>query len=692
MTVTDRHPHVSAFPDELVVAAPQAVHLDTPRRHPMEWLSRHTTVRGLGGFGAIVGGLILFVPLIDGGTTQLPVLILRLVLLTSGVVWLLGRMKVGEFCLPQTRLDVCVALFAGWAIVSLFWSPYKNASLQWVLTILSYVALFVMVAQGLRSRTQIQTLVLVVTAMGICEGIWGATQYVLMGEARARGTFFNPNFFAAYEAAVFLLSVGILLSNRGGYPVILRRWLCIAGAVSLAAVVMAQSRGASAALAGALLWLGVFRYGKKALAIVSLCLLTVLVVPNPLQHRIFHAGAQDPYAYMRLDIWKSAFLRLFDQPLGIGVGMFKQGSFQNRFPIEGEIVRYRKRPESAHNEYLQIGVELGVVGLGLLLCGLGLWTTEIRYLLREPADALDQGLLMGMTASALVLLLHAAVDSSFHEPALVVLLLVIGGVIHNLFMQARPDRVMWRRIVFSYHPMRAACVIAVAVLVAAVCAQSAAAWYAHEEGKHRAAQENLEGALSWYVLASEIDPGTTGYHDSIARTAMELYRESGSSNWLIKAAEEETVARNLNPADGRFAFRAGTLYRLMASQTVTKAQRADLLDKAADAYGEAIRLDPHSPFGYFELAQLRTAEGRVDEAISLLTAAKAYEPNFLPGRALLAELSLKAGIPGNYAGEMANITAIRSQYEYQLRDDIERQFMDVDLYPLGRAIALGATP
>jgi O-antigen ligase len=112
--------------------------------------------------------------------------------------------------------------------------------------------------------------------------------------------------------------------------------------------------------------------------------------------------------------------------------MFKQGSFLDRFPIDGEIVRYRKRPESAHSEYLQIGVELGVVGLGLLLCGLGLWTAEIRQLLREPADAIDRGLLMGVTASALVLLLHAAVDSSFHEPALVVLLVLLGGVIHNL--------------------------------------------------------------------------------------------------------------------------------------------------------------------------------------------------------------------------------------------------------------------
>jgi O-antigen ligase len=690
--VTDRHHQVSAFPDELVVAAPQPARLLTHGRHAMERLRRHSSDGRLGGFGALIGGLILFVPLIEGGTTQLPVLILRLALLTGGVVWLLGRMKVGEFFLSQTPLDVCVAVFTCWAIVSSFWAPYKNASLQWVLTILSYVALFVMVSQGLRSRAQIRTLVLVVTAMGICEGIWGTAQCILMGETRARGTFFNPNFFAAYEAAVFLLSLGILLFNRGAHTAIMRRWLCVGAAVTLAAVVMAQSRGASAALAGASLCLGFFRFGKKALVIVSLFLLALLVVPNPLQHRIFHAGAQDPYAYTRLDIWKSALLRVSDQPLGIGVGMFKQGSFQDRFPIDGEIVRYRKRPESAHNEYLQIGVELGVVGLGLLLCGLGLWATEIRYLLREPAAAIDGGLLMGMSASALVLLLHAAVDSSFHEPALVVLLVLLGGIIHHLYTQARPDRVLWRRVVFAYHPLRAAGVLAGALLVAAVCAQSAAAWYAHEEGKHRAAHDNLEAALSWYVLASEIDPGTTGYHDSIARTATQLYRESSASHWLIKAAEEEAVARKLNPADGRFAFRAGTLYRLMASQTLAGAQRADLLDKAAEAYGDAIRLDPYSPFGYFELAQLRVADGRVDEAISLLTTAKAYEPNFLPARALLAELSLKAGVPGDYAGEMANITAIHSQYASQVRDDLERQFMDVDLYPLGRAMALEARP
>ncbi len=196
--------------------------------------------------------------------------------------------------------------------------------------------------------------------------------------------------------------------------------------------------------------------------------------------------------------------------------------------------------------------------------------------------------------------------------------------------------------------------------------------------------------MSWYVRAAAIDPGTTGYHDSIARTALELFAESGNSDWLIRAAEEEAMARSLNQADGRFAFRLGTVYRLMAGQPVSKARREELLEKASGAFADAIRLDPYSPLSYYELAQLHVGDGRIEDAISLLTIAKGYEPNFLPGRALLAELSLKAGKPGDYQREYAAIKAVRLMYAGREFTETERRFLDVDLYPLGRALAMGA--
>ena len=686
--MSDHPSEFTAFRNDLPVVSDPPVRLGAPLGRCAEWLKCQSVVWGISGFGATLGGLLVFSPLIDGGTTQLPVLIIRMVLLVSGVIWLLGRLKRGELFLPETRVEACVALFAGWAILSLGWSPYKNASVQWVLSILSYAALFSMVTHGIRSQVQIQTLLFVVSGIGMFEGLWGITQYLCLDETRAHGTFFNPNFFAAYQAAVLLLTLGLLLFPKlEALPPFSKRWLWCTAAVSLTAFVTAQSRGATLALLGALSFLAFCRYGKKALVILAVCVLAGLLVPNPLQHRIAHV-AEDPYAYTRLDIWKSSVVRLLEHPLGIGVGMYKQGSFQDRFPIEGDIIRYRKRPESAHNEYLQIGVELGVVGLALLFCGAGLWTAEVGQLLRKPVEEFDRGLLMGVTAAALVLLLHAAVDSSFHEPALVILLLLMGGLIHNLYIRSRPESVIWRRIGFSYHPLRAASVLAGAAIIAAICAQSAVAWYAHDEGKHHAAQDDLEGALGWYVYAADIDPGTTGYHDSIARTAMQLYSESGKSEWLVTAAEEEAVAKKLNPLDGRFAFRLGTIYRLIAAQTLTSAQRAELLSKASEAFSEAIQLDPYSPFSYFELAQIRLAEGRVEEALSLLTTATTHEPNFLPGRALLAEQSLRAGIPGTYQQEYAAIKAVRSKYAHRELSETERRFLDVDLYPLGRAVAM----
>lgn len=647
------------------------------------------TLWPLSGTCAVIGILLVFSPLIEGGTTHLPVLIIRLILFATMFAWMFHQMKQGSLPLLRTTPGLVVLMFLGWAGLTLFWSPYKNLSVQWWVSLLTYGLLFYIVLQGIQSRSHIQVISVLLLGMGVFEGIFGITQYVWFSEARAKGTFFNPNFFAAYEGAILTLALGILSFvrkgelTRSGYIML---WCTVA--ITFCAFLLAQSRGALLALVVAMTLIGFCRLGKVALVLIALSLVTGFMVPNPLRERIIEVSITDPYAYTRLDIWKTSLARFIDHPLGIGLGMYRYGSFQDRFPIAENVVRYGKRPESAHNEYLQMGVELGVAGLAVFLMGVGVWVRNFRDVWRQGLEPVERGLVAGLSAATLVILVHAAVDSVFHEPALVLVLITCGTLVFSLHLLKRPERIHWIRVPFPYHPIRLALMAVCGMALVAVIFQPAAAWYAHERGETKARSGNIDTAMDWYTRAAIIDRGTSAYHDSIARVAVQMFHRSNEPEWLIKAVEEETIAMKLNPLDGRFPYRLGTVYGLMAAQHLSGQQRELLWDEAATSYLKAIDADPFSPFGYFELAKLRIRQDHLEEAKRLLETAKRYEPNFLPGRALLFEMAMKSAPADSLRQEFSAMQTIQSTFERRILNETERQFLDVDLYPLGRMLAL----
>ena len=636
----------------------------------------------------LLGSLIIFSPLIEGGTTQVPNLMMRLFLLGSALVWVIHQMRVGTIVCTMNHFLPLVALFLGWAGLSVWWAPYKNPSVQWFIGLLMYAVLFGVVFQGIKSNRQVRQVVMVLVGMGLCEGVLGIVQYVWLGEARAKGTFFNPNFLATYEVVVLSIVLGIL----SGIPRSeIQRWqrICLWGIVAImfCAFIVAQSRGSLLALVIAVTFIGCYRFGKIALLILIVILVAGVVIPNPLKQRMLDVATQDPYAFSRIDIWENSLERVVDRPVGIGLGMYKYTSFQYRFPIESNIVRYGKRAESAHNEYLQMAVELGVGGLAIFLLGIGVWGREVKVALYSELEPWKRGLVTGLTGAVLGILAHGAVDSVFHEPALVILLIVCGGLVLALQSIKNPD-LSRRSVPFSYHPVRLSLVLVCGVVLAALIIQPAAGWYAHERGQAEAQAGQQGLALDWFRRASLIDPGTTGYHDAVARTSVQFFHQSGDPQWLVKAVEEEGQAIELNPMDGRFPYRLGTIYGVLAEQKLVKVQRDLLLNQAAQAYEQALQADPYSPLSYLALANIRLPQGRVEEAKSWLQRAVATEPNFLPARALLAELTFKAGEREAAQSEFDAIVAIKRKYEQWALNDVERQFVDVDLYPLGRALAL----
>ncbi len=643
----------------------------------------------------VLGGLSVFSPLIAGGTTHLPVLLIRLVLLAALTAWVLVSMKSGGITVHWTPLFPVVVAFGGWAALSVVRSPYTAVSLQWFVSILSYAAMLFVALHFVESFRQVRWLVGVVIGMGLLEGAVGAYQFLWLGQHRATGTFFNPNFFATYEAAVFSLAFGLLCFSQG-IKSSLTRWekpiLWLTAGVAGLAFVLAQSRGALLAFVGGVAFVGLYRFGRVFLAVLLLCLLAGMIIPNPLQQRVLTVGTEDPYAFTRLDIWKNSLQRIADHPWGVGLGLYKYTSLQYRFPIEGAIARYGKRAESAHNEYLQMAVELGLVGLAIFLVGGALLGREIRAILSGELEPWERGVVAGLTGGILGFLAHGAVDSVFHEPALVLLLVLFVGLILILKRLRLHGSALDRVAAFPYRPARVALIVVLSTMLAILCVRPTAAWYAFEAGEREMSAGRADRALDCFRWAARIDPGTSAYYDAAAFAEVSLYRQSGELWRIHSALSDLKVGLALNPLDGRLANRIGGALVFLAERMPAGVEKDAALHQAAAYFEQAMQFEPYSPFNYLELGRLRWAQGRLDEAQTLLKRATSFEPNFLPARVLLAELALKTGRKEAAASASKEILAIKDRFRGRTLTALERQFLDVDDDRIKRLSSLVKAP
>jgi hypothetical protein len=454
-------------------------------------------------------------------------------------------------------------------------------------------------------------------------------------------------------------------------------FLIFTATISGTAVILAQSRGGAGAFLIATTFVGYFRYGKSTLLLVLLLILGAILFPNPLKQRMMEIGKQDPYAYTRIEIWEDATKRLRDHPVGIGLGMYKYASFQYRFPIEETIIHYGKRAETAHNEYLQLAVELGVTGLTLFLLSIAMWTAEIKRAWKTDLPKQHRGMLVGLCSGVVATIVHATVDSVFHEPALVLLLILEGGLAVAIGRHLRgPQAEQWC-FAAPYHVSRLILIVMALGAMAFLAIRPAAAWLLVNQGNSALADHDNVSAMKWYRYASITDPGSTAVRDGLARLYLQRFSTSGDQEWLQHAASEMAVSMALNPLDGRPPYRLGTIYLLQADQPAWAAHRDSLNAQAELAFKKSISVDPFSPFGYLELGRLYRERGDRTSAQRLLEQAITYEPNFIPARMMLVDLAREAGQTDVANMHLTAIQAIRWKYQGWTLTSLERQFLGI---------------
>jgi O-antigen ligase len=270
--------------------------------------------------------------------------------------------------------NLCLALaagFAGWTALTCLWSIAPGETAARVLTIAQLTAMLWMIWESCGTREQQALLMRVYVAGAAVASVLTLVRYVRGLETyyrRYAAPGFDPNDLGLTVALSVPLALYLGLRDRG--PV---RWLYrIAVLLSTAAILLSASRTALALTSCTyILVLWTWRRADVAARISGLALFGLLVAgtlylaPPASRQRLatLPAEAARGTLHDRTRIWKAGLRVARSHPL-LGVG---SGAFPQAVKPQLGVPAIPGHTYVAHNTYLSILVECGLVGLGLFL-------------------------------------------------------------------------------------------------------------------------------------------------------------------------------------------------------------------------------------------------------------------------------------------------------------------------------------
>ncbi len=271
--------------------------------------------------------------------------------------WLMGR----DVKLP----DISILLFFGWVVLSYFVSPFKFGDpLEALITYACYLVVYLSAREYFTTdmlKTCLELVIYILFGMFLY-AFWGRYSAILdnlttlknYGAYEFRGSFGQAGIFGSWLALV----IPFLLYRK--------RWIaCFLGLILL------WLTGSRSGIIGAIMGVSVVCYAissrvwqKIAVVCIGLLLLSGIFYKYANYFNNFAPQTE------RISFWGSAVQMTIDKPvMGHGVGSFRVNYPLYRNPIITEKVYATPNLDlmSAHSWPLQMGAELGLIGLGLFL-------------------------------------------------------------------------------------------------------------------------------------------------------------------------------------------------------------------------------------------------------------------------------------------------------------------------------------
>ncbi|OGP55608.1 MAG: hypothetical protein A2V67_18635 [Deltaproteobacteria bacterium RBG_13_61_14] len=644
----------------------------------------------------VIGALILIgSPLIEGGTTYIPITGLRLLILAGTAAWLWQGLKDPSFAVASSRGDLWILAFWALTALSLVRSSYPYMTAYWYGNIFFLILLYYLALQPAtlnqpeRDRIYHGTATLLLL-MAVAFSLWGIAEFIFGRESRASAGFFNPNGLAGYLLAISPFALARLLwpIDAGGAadPSRARRFnwqrlsLLAALLLMLAAILCTRSRAVVIGFLsfGALLCL---RFRLKALVPLAAALVLLVAVPNPVRERMLTLRQGDPYAWERLRIWEASLEMIRDHPAGVGLGLYKY--YYPRYGRAVETIkvgRYEKSAGTAHSELLHLAAELSPLA-PLLLLGIavplilltfsfgarGTWSLGARGTwslgARVPSPAHAQPDALGAAAGLLAVTAHGIIDANLHETAIAVAAVVLAAMLTAWLGPGSRGGTRRRRFSFHYPWVMKALLLTLTPVIAAALVFISAA-YGLTEAYARI--PDLDERIQKLARIAPYNAGYAPLSDHLSQALFQKARLLGRVELLEKAIREEDLARRRNPNNYRYAQGLGVLYLELAKLLK---KDSGLLKAAEHYFRGALTLYPNHPFILHRLAEISRRRGQWPEEEGWLREALVREPFYFQAR---VELIIGLARQGDLAAAGTQFQILASQRN-EIRDMVKKQ-------------------
>jgi putative inorganic carbon (HCO3(-)) transporter len=322
------------------------------------------------------------------------------------------------------KLSILLVILLGIMLVSTIYAVDKKIALSESARFITYIFMYFIIKYEFNSKKQINILLncyifisFILGSIGIVQHFTGFALAEKFIKTNAFGTglkiastFFNPNAYGAYLILIIFPVIMLSIYEKNKNKKLMYFFLSM---LLITNLLMTFSRNALLGFGLGVLVLGLIYSIKLIFALGGFSIL-MFFIPSVSQRVIDITSLSQNES--RIKLWKTAIMMIREHPI-IGVGNGNFVTRYNEYVIKYKELKYQSYQNyPAHNSYLKVQSELGIIGIVSFLGVVAITLFRVKKLYTTTTDKFHKPFYMGVMASMIAFLFMNVFDNLFFAP------------------------------------------------------------------------------------------------------------------------------------------------------------------------------------------------------------------------------------------------------------------------------------